>query len=255
MSTTEHIWQQACCATRRGQKSCRAPLRYICSASGYLHSSTLKNLPFSKLNGMNILLATSCENIGIAYTKFLLQYAEIENVFSAHTVEDCIETFKAETIDLTAVSVELLRHMPQADGLLSESKVHRPKKVLMTPEVSGRLVMEAISNGFNDVIGLGLHADEIMARFRMVLSGETDLSRLTYVQGVRALVGPDNRARFAHDEVDLRILLQLAYGCSNKEISDAVFLSLQTVRNRISRLMQVTKAQNRTQLALMFLQD
>ena len=204
---------------------------------------------------MNILLASSCMNIGTAYTGLLLRYEEVNAVFLANSIEQCIDVFSTEKIDLTAVSVELLRHMPQADVLLSESKVHRPKKVLMTPEVSGRLVMEAISSGFNDVIGLGLHADEIMARIRMVLSGDTDLSRLTYVQGVRTLVSPDNRARFAHDEVDLRILLQLAYGRSNKEISEAVFLSLQTVRNRISRLMQVTKAQNRTQLALMFLQD
>ena len=125
----------------------------------------------------------------------------------------------------------------------------------MTPEVSGRLVLEAISYGFNDVIGLSHSAEEIMTRIQMVMNGETDISQLSYVQGIRDLVGEDNKSRFANDDVDLRILLQLAYGHSNKEISEAVYLSLQTVRNRISRLMQVTKAQNRTQLALMFLQE
>ena len=204
---------------------------------------------------MNILLVSSCENVGTAYTNFLLAYDEVESVHVAHTVPECLDIFVRHKIDLTAVSVEIMKYMSQANARLSATMSLRPKKVVMTPEVSGRLVMEAINHGFSDVIRLGLPADEIMSRIRMVLSGDTDLSRLTYVQGIRALVGPDNRARFAHDEVDLRILLQLAYGHSNKEISESVFLSLQTVRNRISRLMHVTKAQNRTQLALMFLQD
>jgi DNA-binding NarL/FixJ family response regulator len=114
--------------------------------------------------------------------------------------------------------------------------------------------MEAIGYGFNDVIGLGIPADEIMIRLRMVMAGEIDFSQLSYLQGVRELVGEDNKSRLANDEVDLRILLQLAYGHSNKEIADAVYLSLQTVRNRISRLMHAMQVENRTQLALTFLQ-
>ncbi len=204
---------------------------------------------------MKILLAASCENIGSVYKRFLLSYENVEEVFVAHRIQECIEVFQNESIDLTAVSLELLKHMPRADIRLTASGVHRPKKVVMTQEVSGRLVMEAIRYGFNDVIGLGKSAEEIMLRIHMVMNGETDLSQLSYVQGIRELVGEENKARFANDEVDLRILLQLAYGQSNKEISEAIFLSLQTVRNRISRLMQVTQAQNRTQLALMFLQE
>jgi DNA-binding NarL/FixJ family response regulator len=151
--------------------------------------------------------------------------------------------------------VELLKHMPRADAILTASKVHRPKKVVVTQEVSGRIVMEAISYGFNDVIGLRQPTEVVILRLQMVMSGEIDLSQQSYVQGIRSVLGDENRARFANDEVDLQILLQLAYGRSNKEISEVVFLSLQTVRNRISRLMQVTKAQNRTQLALMFIED
>jgi DNA-binding NarL/FixJ family response regulator len=204
---------------------------------------------------MKIMLAASCENIGSVYQRFLLEYENVEEVLVADSIETCIDVFRNHRVDLTAVSVELLKHMPRADAMLTASKVHRPKKVVMTPEVSGRLVLEAISYGFNDVIGLSHSAEEIMTRIQMVMNGETDISQLSYVQGIRDLVGEDNKSRFANDDVDLRILLQLAYGHSNKEISEAVYLSLQTVRNRISRLMQVTKAQNRTQLALMFLQE
>jgi NarL family two-component system response regulator LiaR len=203
---------------------------------------------------MRILLVSSCENIGTAYAKFLLEYEEVEAVLTAPTIQECSELLRSERVDLAAVSVEVLRHMSRADVLLTESKVHCPKKVVVTQEVSGRLVMEAIGYGFNDVIGLGIPADEIMIRLRMVMAGEIDFSQLSYLQGVRELVGEDNKSRLANDEVDLRILLQLAYGHSNKEIADAVYLSLQTVRNRISRLMHAMQVENRTQLALTFLQ-
>jgi DNA-binding NarL/FixJ family response regulator len=204
---------------------------------------------------MKLLLAASCANIGSVYRNFLLEYEEIDEVFVAQTIQECIDVFQEKSVDLTAVSMELLKHMPHADAVLTASKVHRPKKVVMTQDVSGRLIIEAIRFGFNDVIGLAQSAAEIMSRIQSVMNGEADLSQQSYVQGIRGLLGDDNKARFANDEVDLQILLQLSYGHSNKEIAEAVFLSLQTVRNRISRLMQVTKAQNRTQLALMFIED
>jgi NarL family two-component system response regulator LiaR len=204
---------------------------------------------------MRILLAASCTNIASVYRNFLLEYEEIDEVFVAQTIQECVDACREKSIDLTVVSVELLKHMPRADAILTASKVHRPKKVVVTQEVSGRIVMEAISYGFNDVIGLRQPTEVVILRLQMVMSGEIDLSQQSYVQGIRSVLGDENRARFANDEVDLQILLQLAYGRSNKEISEVVFLSLQTVRNRISRLMQVTKAQNRTQLALMFIED
>ena len=47
------------------------------------------------------------------------------------------------------------------------------------------------------------------------------------------------------------ILSLLASGLSNREIADRVYLSYQTVRNRVSLLLELTGAANRTQLALM----
>ena len=53
------------------------------------------------------------------------------------------------------------------------------------------------------------------------------------------------------DPVNTSILCMIAEGLSNREIADRVFLSYQTVRNRVSQLFDVTGATNRTQLALM----
>jgi hypothetical protein len=52
------------------------------------------------------------------------------------------------------------------------------------------------------------------------------------------------------DETDRQILRLLADGMSDKQIAESVFLSVQTVRNRVSRLLNRFGKENRTQLAV-----
>ena len=52
------------------------------------------------------------------------------------------------------------------------------------------------------------------------------------------------------DDTDRQILRLIADGQSDKQIAEAVFLSVQTVRNRVSRLLNRFGKDNRTQLAV-----
>jgi DNA-binding NarL/FixJ family response regulator len=55
------------------------------------------------------------------------------------------------------------------------------------------------------------------------------------------------------DEIDRQICELVTAGCTNKAIADVVYLSHQTVRNRLVRVFDVTGATNRTELAVMWL--
>lgn len=54
------------------------------------------------------------------------------------------------------------------------------------------------------------------------------------------------------DANDRQIAKLIAMGYSDKQIAETVFLGLQTVRNRVSRLLSRFHKENRTQLALLF---
>jgi DNA-binding NarL/FixJ family response regulator len=54
----------------------------------------------------------------------------------------------------------------------------------------------------------------------------------------------------AADDTDLEILRLLVTGANNDTIARSVFLSLQTVKNRVSRLLKAAGAANRTELAV-----
>lgn len=54
----------------------------------------------------------------------------------------------------------------------------------------------------------------------------------------------------AADGIDLDILSMLSTGATNEEIARSVYLSLQTVKNRISRMLKAAGLSNRTELAV-----
>lgn len=55
------------------------------------------------------------------------------------------------------------------------------------------------------------------------------------------------------DDTDRRIVEAVARGMCDKEIASVIFLSTQTVRNRISRILTSSGLRNRTQLAVTYL--
>ena len=67
----------------------------------------------------------------------------------------------------------------------------------------------------------------------------------------RAFVGSTKE----FDQIDRRILAYVTMGLSDRDISAKIFLSPQTVRNRVSRLLNRFGVHNRTQLAMMCAQD
>jgi DNA-binding NarL/FixJ family response regulator len=202
---------------------------------------------------MKILLSACCENEASFFKNSLKNFGEIDELLFAQTMEQFIDAFTDERFDLALLSAEPLKHL-RDDGAFVVANARRPKSIVLTREVTGMIVMEAIDCGINDVITLSFSEEEMFLRMKMVIDGETDLSQKGYLEGMRLLLDSKSKTQYANDEIDLQILMYVARGYSNKEIAEAVYLSLQTVRNRISRLMQAMQVENRTQLALMFLQ-
>ncbi|MEN9803718.1 MAG: hypothetical protein RIS41_565 [Actinomycetota bacterium] len=60
----------------------------------------------------------------------------------------------------------------------------------------------------------------------------------------------DDRGAMCHDDIDRRIAAYITMGMSDRDIGAKVFLSSQTVRNRVSRMLVRTQLTNRTQLAM-----
>jgi two-component system response regulator DevR len=92
---------------------------------------------------------------------------------------------------------------------------------------------------------------ELSRIVREVSAGRNFLTR-DVVRAAQSRLETRGFARLANlGDVDREIMRLIAQGLSDREIASKVYLSPQTVRNRVSRLLTHLGRENRTQLALM----
>lgn len=179
---------------------------------------------------------------------------------------------------LTGRGVEVRAVVADAESLLEAVSVHSPRVVLLDIALGGENGIDALHR---------LKADHPGVRVIMLTSFETSTAIVSsYQAGADAFMlktgdgeglvkcirdvdmglnmfNPEvvRRARAdlearginaltSLDSVDRDILRLLGTGATDQQIANAVFLSLQTVRNRVSRLLRTFDRENRTQLAL-----
>ncbi|MFR2405740.1 MAG: response regulator [Eubacterium callanderi] len=84
--------------------------------------------------------------------------------------------------------------------------------------------------------GQSVFGDEIVTKIPMLLGGEAAVDFSAY----------------SISERDLEIIVGVAQGLSNREISETLFLSEGTVRNNISNILDKLELRDRTQLAIFY---
>ena len=134
---------------------------------------------------------------------------------------------------------------------------HTPEFCAMlvsTSPVSTATLMEASEVGICEVVDLTMDRDAIGQK---MLDLYAQLRRDLPMQNniLSSHVAEHQLLQNITDETDRQILRLIALGKFDKEISEELFLSLQTIRNRVSRILTETGAKNRTHLAMLFTQD
>ena len=120
--------------------------------------------------------------------------------------------------------------------------------VVAVPRTTSESLLVAIRCKANAVLDLGLPSDATAQILHNVASGRIDLTRNRSVSDLRELCPHDSMIRHCHDDLDVQILYHLLDGCSNEEIAKRSFVAVQTVRNRLVKLMAAGNVENRTQL-------
>lgn len=171
-------------------------------------------------------------------------------LFVAGTVAEA-ETFLAnapvEALAMGSSFIESAQRLRQAMPDSSRTMIivlHRgeDRSVRRRADMNGIDAIVSFSNGIASAI-----EEARSAWFRFVAcEGSTDLRDTSMVAPERTLP--------IVDEVDRSIVQMIAAGYTDREIADSVFLSHQTVRNRVSRILTYSGAKNRTHLAFLYLE-
>lgn len=205
--------------------------------------------PLSRVGGVHVLICNRSSSKGRFTASVLRQFPDVEVVGSFQSDDDIRGALLSVPFDVCVLGPSFLEKKFDLDTLAPGATYPVRKHVMMTTNNTAESLILAHQLGLNDVIDLSVHMGTLDDRLRRVLEGEVDLARITSLTDVVGWLRPGNVATFAQDDMDLLIMMHLVEGRTNEEIAMAVHLALQTVRNRISRLMKAAGVSNRTQLA------
>jgi DNA-binding CsgD family transcriptional regulator len=164
----------------------------------------------------------------------------------------------------SSVDAELLSPRLMADYLSSRAgqekmRQRTGRRVLLVPERTQQSEAMARLYGFDGVVeasGLDGPLEDFVAQLEGIVSAPSVGAETREPELIDVYTSVfDSRAIVTQDAVDERIVNLVAEGLSDKQIGTAIGFSAQTVRNRISRMLNDSGLRNRTELAVQFVRN
>lgn len=213
---------------------------------------------------IKVLIADDQELIRTSLQIVLNNQESIEVTDVVANGQEVIQSIRKKRPDVILMDIR----MPKLDGVRCTKiiKENYPdiKIIILTTFDDDEYVYNALKYGASGYLLKGVSIDELVKAVHTVYSG-------------RAMINPDiatkvvklfsqmakgyNPIEVGKKEVEAltktewKIIEQVAYGLSNREIADALNLSEGTVRNYLSTILSKLKLRDRTQLAIWAIQS
>lgn len=213
---------------------------------------------------IKVLIADDQELIRTSLQIVLNNQESIEVTDVVANGQEVIQSIRKKRPDVILMDIR----MPKLDGVQCTKiiKENYPdiKIIILTTFDDDEYVYNALKYGASGYLLKGVSIDELVKAVHTVYSG-------------RAMINPDiatkvvklfsqmakgyNPIEVGKKEVEAltktewKIIEQVAYGLSNREIADALNLSEGTVRNYLSTILSKLKLRDRTQLAIWAIQS
>lgn len=175
----------------------------------------------------------------------------LEVIGSVSSFDEAIDLLQREPIDVAVLDIRLggKSGLELAQAIVDSYPSCRV--LFLTAFASDEVIFEAGRVGAADLMDKAADPEAIIERVREVAAGQTFLGDSRLVGVAKRLSERGVLGLLSLSSMDRRIMTLLAEGLTDKQIADHVYLSPQTVRNRISRILTVLDKDNRTQLALL----
>jgi DNA-binding NarL/FixJ family response regulator len=201
---------------------------------------------------MKIVTGHSVQNAFPAFCEMLGEVPEVTVLFPDRGFRSFVDVVKAHEPDIVMTMDSMIPSAMLALPQLDDECLPIHKRVVVTADYNSALLVVAAQTGFDDVVDVSRSIGVVIAQLGDLIEGKRSLRSNPIWQ---LLDCPSDLSRteiILADEVDRQIVGLVAVGLSDREIADLVYLSCQTVRNRVSRLLDRCGVRNRTQLALLY---
>ncbi len=193
----------------------------------------------------------------------LTQDHTFEVIGSAGDGNEILQLCDEEKPDIVLLDV----NMPVADGIFALLKIKEKyphmKVIMLTTFEEEDYLLNACTNAADGYLLKDTKPETLINTIKCVNDGlfvmHRSVQQCMVKQLAKALqtekITEIADERFDFDPIDLKMLKLLSLGKSNAEIAQSLNYSEGTIKNRISRMLDITELKDRTQLAIFALQN
>lgn len=203
---------------------------------------------------MNVFVCRSAALFSPDFVDVLRGSDRVTVVHVATSVQDAIDRFHEYPVDMALVGGAEGIHIANIGmNCVDPSQFKEHKRVVLARGITTALLVQAANGGFDDVVDIT--GKDPVESLREVVEGRHSLRDHAEWRNLEFILDTSAVEIIYHDDLDREIVAMVAVGQSNHEIAECIHLSYQTVRNRISRILDDSGIRNRTQLAAIYLRQ
>lgn len=183
----------------------------------------------------------------------LEQDTSIKVTHEAVNGKEAIHILKANNlIDLVLMDVR----MPEMNGMEATRviKANWPelKILILTTFNDEQYAMETLKDGANGFLLKTVEKEQLIHAVHSVMTGEMPINEAVAAKVIPAMLKRNQTVEMTVDltEREIDIMKLIGAGKTNKEIAEALFLSIGTVKNHLTVILQKLELRDRTQLAI-----
>ncbi|EJN95008.1 response regulator [Streptococcus ratti] len=208
---------------------------------------------------IKVLIADDQELIRESLKIVLSSYKDIEVVGAVADGAEVLESLKKSQPDVILMDIR----MPKMDGVLctKEVKENYPhiKIIILTTFDDDDFIFKALQYGASGYILKGISMEDLHQAIVTVNKGNAMINPdvATKVVKLFSQMAQSNSAIQVQEKsveniskAEWKIIQQIGFGLSNKEIAAKLFLSEGTIRNYLSTILSKLNLRDRTQLAI-----
>jgi two-component system, NarL family, response regulator len=202
----------------------------------------MKSSSESCINPITVVIADDHPVVREGLVEVFKSQTDIKVVAEATNGEETLEMCKQHLPDVLLLDLR----MPRKDGLqvlaeLARGGISGPRVIVMTTYESEDDIHRSLKTGAKGYLVKDIAPQQIRAAVRRVAAGESFLSGNIAAKLAESIARPELSKR------ERQVLKDLAYGRSNKEIAQILYISEHTAKAHVRSIMTKLNADSRTE--------
>lgn len=202
------------------------------------------------MDPIRVMVVDDHEMVRKGLISYLLTEPDIELVAEASSGREAVRIAREKRPDV--ILMDLI--MENGNGIEATKEIlsfyPECKIIIITSYYDDEQVFPAIEAGALSYLLKTARADEVISAIRKAMKGETVIEPKVANKMLNRL---RPKERMPHDDLterEMEVLMLIAEGMTNQEISEELFIGIKTVKTHVSNILNKLNVQDRTQAAI-----